>query len=284
MTRWSGGLVEWIEGDTAYLSVVFSWQLSKAFQRAAWYKAEGYKVVAGGPAVYYQPNYLRGVADIEHSDTAMVWRHNPDATFTSRGCVKRCCFCIVPAVEGKLVELDNWEVRPIICDNNLLACSDEHFGSVIDRLKPLRGIDFNQGLDASLMTEYHAARLAELNLKAVRLAWDSINHEHFFRRALGYLLGTGISKHKIKVYCLIGYGDTPDDAYHRLQTVKDLGLRPNPMRYQPLNSVRRNQYVDQARWTEWELRHFMRYWSRLRWLEHIPFGEYKYSGFQWSPQ
>ena len=54
---------------------------------------------------------------------------------------------------------------------------------MIDKLKPLSGIDFNQGLDARLLTEYHAERLAELDLKMVRLAWDHIGLESQFNPA-----------------------------------------------------------------------------------------------------
>jgi hypothetical protein len=60
---WSGGLAEWVEGETAYLSVAFSWRLPEAFQRAVWYRAQGYQVRAGGPAVWARRNYLAEVAE-----------------------------------------------------------------------------------------------------------------------------------------------------------------------------------------------------------------------------
>jgi hypothetical protein len=47
--RRSGGLAEWIENDTAFLSVAFTWRLNEAYSRACWYRAAGYKVRAGGP-------------------------------------------------------------------------------------------------------------------------------------------------------------------------------------------------------------------------------------------
>mgnify|MGYP001375799260 CR=1 FL=1 len=46
--KWAGGLAEWIDGDTAYLSVVFTWRLREARNRARWYRSLGYKVRAGG--------------------------------------------------------------------------------------------------------------------------------------------------------------------------------------------------------------------------------------------
>lgn len=272
--NWSGGLVEWVKDETAHLSVVFSWNMPQAFQRAAWYKAQGHDVVVGGPAAYYRPNYFNGVATVDNSNSEQVFRHNPDATFTSRGCIRNCEFCIVPHSEGKLVELRDWPIRPIICDNNFLATSNDHFNSVIDKLLILSDVDFNQGLDTRLITNERAERLAELSMKWVRLAWDHKGLEKQFMRAFELLNNAGIKPYKIRVYCLIGWHDTPDDALYRLQKIKDLGARPNPMRFQPLNSDRRNQFVG-PQWSEAELKNYMRYWSRQNWLYKIPFEEYR---------
>jgi len=270
--NWSSGLIEHIENYTAYISVVFSWMMQDAFQRAIWLKAQGYRVMAGGPAVSMNPGCINEVADIEGEWSALSY-HNPDATFTSRGCIRNCKFCAVPKIEGHLIELTDWEPKPIVCDNNLLACSLKHFDNVIDRLNPIRGVDFNQGLDARLLTKHHAERLAELDLYAVRLAWDHIGLENQYMAAFQILRDAGIPARKIRTYVLIGYKDTPDDALYRLQTIKDLGSWPNPMRYQPLDAQRKNEYVGEN-WTERELKNYMRYWSRLRWLEHIPFEDY----------
>ena len=271
---WSGGLVEWTENGKAYLSVVFSWNMSQAFQRAAWYKAQGYDVIVGGPAVYYRPNYFDGVARVENFNSEQVHRHNPDATFTSRGCIRDCQFCIVPHSEGKLVELEDWPIRPIVCDNNFLATSDRHFNSVIDKLLILSNVDFNQGLDARLITKERANRLSELKMKWVRMAWDHKGLEKQFMRTFELLNNAGIKPYKIRVYCLIGWYDNPKDALYRLQKIKDLGARPNPMRYQPLNSDQRNKFVG-PHWTDAELKDYMRYWSRQNWLYNVPFEEYR---------
>lgn len=274
LNGWHDGLVEWIRGDTAHLSVVFSWQLQEAYQRAAWHRQMGLSVKAGGPAVAMQPDFLADVAEIGGDYPDAVAQHNPDATFTSRGCVWRCKFCPVPEIEGHLVELGDWPIRPIVCDNNLLACSLSHFNNVIDRLKPLSGIDFNQGLDARLLTKHHAERIAELDMKVVRLAWDHIGLGGHFEKAWQILRAAGIPKGKIRVYVLIGYKDTPEDALFRLQSVWERGSWPNPMRFQPLKAIRRNEYVGEN-WTDAELKRFMRYWANLRHLSAVPFDEFR---------
>lgn len=272
LMNWSGGYIEWVEGNTAYISVVFSWLLGKAFQRAVWLKMQGYEVRAGGPAVSYNPKFLASVAEIGGEVDALS-RHNPDATFTTRGCIRKCSFCIVSKIEPEYKELSDFPIRPIVCDNNFLASSRVHFDKVINLLKPLKGVDFNQGLDARLLTKYQAERLAELDLYCARLAWDHIGIEKDVMHSIDLLLAAGIPKKKLRCLVLIGFNDTPEDALYRLQTLKDSGLRPNPMRYQPLNAIKRNEYVAPG-WTEKQLKRYMRYWARQIWLEHIPFADY----------
>jgi hypothetical protein len=259
---------------TVRLSVPFTWNLRHARQRAAWLQTQGYRVLAGGPAVRLMPAYLADVATIEEDWPGAVQKHNPFATFTTRGCVRKCPFCAVPVIEGAFRELETWPVAPIVCDNNILASSRAHFDRVVDRLKPVAhlGIDFNQGLDARLMTARHADRLAELGCLA-RLALDHASLESAFLRAFQHLRDAGFPKHSIRCYVLIGYNDTPEDALYRLRLVDSLGIKPFPMRYQPLDALRKNAHVGHN-WTEEELRRFVRYWARIRYFHHIPFEEF----------
>lgn len=271
---WSKRLVEWTnDNKKAFLSVVFTWDLPLAYMRAVWLRQFGYSVFAGGPAVDLMPKYLAEVARCGGAISSALARHNPLATFTSRGCIRRCSFCAVWRTEGILRELADWPVRPIVCDNNLLACSERHFDNVIDKLKPLRGIDFNQGLDARLLTKYHADRLAELDC-LVRLAFDSVTYESEFLSAFEKLRRVGIPKKRIRVYVLVGYKDAPDDALYRLRRVSDLGIDPNPMRYNPLDTMQRDSYVG-PNWTDSELTRHVRYWSHLRYFRAVPFEEFR---------
>jgi hypothetical protein len=272
---WSGGIAEWIEGDTAFISSVFSWNLQKTYMRCIFYKSVGYKVRVGGQNVIMNPEIFREFDTGGEVDA--LKHHNPDAVFTSRGCIRHCRFCLVPKLEGKLYELDDWEVKPIICDNNLLACSQSHFDKVIDRLieKHLIGIDFNQGLDARLLTDYHAQRFAELPKDTIiRLAWDNISTEKLYLNAFQKLIDAGIRHNQIRTYVLIGYNDTPEDALYRLEKIKSLGALPNPMRYQPLDIQKKNSYVGDN-WTNELLVSYMRYWSNFRFYSNLSFNEFR---------
>jgi hypothetical protein len=279
---WSGGYIEWTEGRTAFLSVVFSWLLPKALERARYHGFMGYDVRVGGPAVDLNPGYFGGFAKEGGSIPGVLQRHNQKATRATKGCIRRCPFCAVWRTEGKLQELsdDLWPVLPLECSNNLLAASNAFFDHVIDRYleSDVQGIDFNQGLDARKLTEHHAGRLVELHrakkLKQVRLAWDNIETETEFRGAHKRLRDAGMPKGMISVYVLIGFEDTPEDALYRLSEVWALGAWPNPMRYQPLDAERRNEFIGE-RWTDSELKRYCKYWSNLRHLSGVPFDEYR---------
>jgi len=273
---WSGGYIEWVERGIAHLSVVFSWELSRAYERAVWHRAMGRRVRAGGPAVDLQPDYLADVAECSLHIPA-VRRHNPRACFTTRGCIRKCPFCAVPIIEGDFRELDHIKLGPIVCDNNFLAASRRHFNFVVDGLKVFKGVDFNQGLDARLLTKYHAERLAELDLRCLRLAWDETRNEQRFLRAFGLLRAAGIPASMIRVYVLLGFNDTPEDALYRLETIRELGAWPNPARYQPLDAAQKNSYVGEH-WTDAELKRYMRYWYNLRITGSIPFEEFAHRG------
>lgn len=273
---WSKRAIDWIEDGIAYVSVPFTWNLPDAHARCAFLIAEGHQVRIGGPAVDLMPDYVsQWNLDIQlggHVDA--LPRHHPWAMVTSRGCIRSCAFCAVPIIEGDLEELPTWAPKPIICDNNLLACSRAHFDKVIRSLKGMKAVDFNSGLDARLLTDYHAQRLAELDC-TIRLSWDHIGLESAVMRAIERLEKVGFHERKIRVYVLVGFDDTPEDARYRLETLRKRGVWPWPMRFNPLDTFKRNSYVNEANgWTERELRRLMRYWSRQQFWRPVVYSEF----------
>jgi hypothetical protein len=272
---WNNGIAEWIDNDTAFISAVFSWNAQPVYSRCLYYKASGYKVRCGGQTVMQNPDMF-SCFDTSGECNALI-HHNPLATYTSRGCIRKCSFCLVPSLEGNLIELEEWPIKPIICDNNLLATSDKHFDLVIDKLLEynITGIDFNQGLDARILTDHHATRFAELPKDTIiRLAWDNISTEHLYLSSVSKLLDAGIKTRQIHTYCLIGYKDSPEDARYRLEKIRELGILPNPMRYQPIDTLRKNAYVGE-KWTDALLKDYMRYFSNLNRMGGFSFDAYK---------
>lgn len=268
MYNWLKDIAQWRIKKNLYLSVVFSWDLDKALRIQEQSKL---KVVIGGPAAK-----LAGIQSDVPLPFSPLQFHNPLATFTTRGCPNSCEFCAVPKIEGDLRELPSWEIKPVVCDNNLLAASQKHFDRVIDSLKPLPFVDFNQGVDAYLFTDHHARRMAELKAVKVRFAFDSVDDEAAVMDAIARARAHGLKD--IGVYVLFGFRDTPEDAKYRLEAIRKLGIWPNPMRFQPLNSQMKNSFVEEG-WTKKQLEDTERYYARLRYLEHIPFEDYRWGNY-----
>lgn len=267
---WPKKVVSWRLGGVLYLSVVFTWHLLEAKSMAREHKG---KVIAGGPAVKLMPCYISKFAEVNlESLIPPLEFHNPLATFTTRGCPNRCSYCAVPSTEGEFKELKSWPNKPIVCDNNLLASSRSHFDKVIDRLKCFPYIDFNQGLDARLFMKHHASRIAELKKVKVRFAFDSLKMESKVKDAIEISRESGLKD--FGVYVLIGFDDTPEEARYKLDKVREWKIWPNPMRFQPLDSLKINSYVLNG-WSDFELKRMMRYYSRLAWLDGVLYEEYQ---------
>jgi hypothetical protein len=251
-----------------YISVVFTWQLWELL------KTDLTGKVIGGPACVLHPEWIpKDVEVMENTEIDVLSLFNSDATRTTRGCPRRCGFCAVKKLHPQFIEIKNFKRKPIIIDDNFLACSNIHFNRVIDRLKGIEGVDFNQGLDARLLTKEKAGRLAELNLHRLRFSFDHTDMEAQFLRAVQILKDIHFPKSKISVYVLMGYRDVPEDALYRLELVRKLGFQTNPMRYQSLDTKKKNEFVNQN-WTHKELDRFMVYWQNLRFLGSIPFKEF----------
>lgn len=276
-TSWQKSPLIWREGTTEYISAVFSWDLPTVKKHVRQQTIGVEKRVLGGPAVnirgseYFKDWPVEAVKEY----SGVLQRYNPLATRTSRGCPNGCSYCYVDRIHPQFEEFKEYPVLPIICDDNLLACSQEHFDGVIDRLKSLDWCDFNQGLDVRLLTQYHADRLAELKKPIIRLAWDGIRAEKSIISAVTMLRKAKIPRKNIQCYVLMGYCDEPKGTLYRLETLwHGLGIKPNPMRYQP-HTLIKNEHVGKC-WTHKELDRFMSYWSNLRYTAGVPFAEYEH--------
>ena len=176
---WPKGPTRWQRGETLYISVPFTWQLAAVREelvQGSWYWR---RARVGGPAVDLMPEYLAGIPRVTAggNEPNVLERVNPMATRTTLGCPRKCAFCGIGQgrIEaGGFRQLDQFAVRPIVCDNNFLAASPEHIGRVCAALASQYGwADFNQGLDARLMTAEKARTIASIGKPVCRLACRS---------------------------------------------------------------------------------------------------------------
>jgi hypothetical protein len=171
--------------------------------------------------------------------------------FSSRGCIRTCTFCAVPRIEGKLSIQEQsirhliWKghKRVILFDNNFLASPAwEH---ILDEIEELNlGVDFNQGLDARLMSRRAAKKISVLRTdRLVRLSYDSLEMGPYVEKAINLLKSEGTDARNILVYALYNFTDNPQDLFIRIKNTLSWGAVSYPMRYQPNNALSKNTHV-----------------------------------------
>lgn len=132
---------------------------------------------------------------------------------------------VAGASKEKIFEIDEF-VRPL-------------FEKYFKRNRLTRYVDFNQGLDARLLDEHKMARLAELNLHPMRIAFDHIEQREIYERAIRLAAKYGVRD--LSNYLLYNFLDTPEDFYNRLRINIDLceeldaAIYSFPMKYCPID-------------------------------------------------
>lgn len=275
--EWVDGVAEWVEGDTAYLSIAFTWKLDIAYQRAVFYRALGLKVRAGGPGVFTRKHYLADVAELggELPERVAVHRHNPMATFASRGCPVNCWFCIVPKMEGKeFTEIPDFPVRPVLCDNNLSALSREYQEHIVARYRatgvPL--LDANSGFEPATFDDEVFARWKPVLRGPWRFGFDEKTEGGAVERAFRIL--KGVSPRRKQVYTMIGH-EPFDVCMDRIARVIAWGGEPYAQPFIKLNALEKRPHPRHD-WTPQLLRHVQRWVNRRIWRK-TPFDLYRAS-------
>ncbi len=188
-------------------------------------------------------------------DYSLVPEWKTSIVFSSRGCPRNCPFCSVCILEPEFISKRSIKkfVYPghekiVFWDNNILATS--HWNKIFKELHKLdMEVDFNQGLDARLLTDEVAFKLSKIRIKLVRLAYDSIGIKNQLFKAISHLKKTGIKGNKIIVYCLYNYkNDSPEIFLERIKNLMEWRVVAYPMRYEPLEPSKKNTYVSEN-WT-----------------------------------
>lgn len=141
---------------------------------------------------------------------------------------KRGLLYVDGATPEAVIEFDGM-VRPLF---------EKHF----PRTKQMRIVDFNQGVDARLLTEEKMKKLAELNIRPLRIAFDYYTMKDIYEAAVRLAVKYGITE--LSNYLLYNYKDRPDELYYRMKLNVDLceeldvTIYSFPMKYHPIDDPR----------------------------------------------
>ncbi|MCK4998290.1 MAG: hypothetical protein KAS23_02105 [Anaerohalosphaera sp.] len=221
------------------------------------------------------PKYFKGQTDIDllapdYSVLTDVPYYAINETYygyTSRGCTNKCPWCGVPKIEP---EYNSYiDIKPMIrkmradfgdkpklklMDNNVLA--SKHLKQIVKDLVELgysrdektedgkqRVVDFNQGLDATFLTDKNMKLLSKLNISPMRIAFDRAKEKKDYIRAVKLAASKGVKQ--FSNYMLYNWKDTPADLLKRLEANIELNEKwrakgiPSqiycyPMRFAPI--------------------------------------------------
>ena len=237
-----GDNVEWYsvfagQYDRVYMSKVFDFTPDYQYYVYADEVVKGgtgYAIHGAGGETYRQhddkplPDYIEHIMP----DYSLYNIADTAYGFLTRGCPRGCDFCIVAKKEGKksvkvadLNEFWHGQKNIVLCDPNILACKERE--SLLQQLiESNANVDFNQGLDARLMTPDTARLLGEVKIKEIHFAWDRYNDRDSVLQGLQTYADYARRKphsHNAIVYTLVNYDTTFEQDLERIYTLRDMG-------------------------------------------------------------
>lgn len=214
--------------DITYASCVFSWNANRkaSVPDGATLGGSGIDLKAELPP------------EVEHimPDYSLYPRRDDSLGFTSRGCIRKCPWCIVPEKEGGIRAVariyEFWDRRHskiTLLDNNLLA-ADNWRQTMEDLIAEGLEVDFNQGLDIRLVNKDNIGYLKRVRARQLRFAFDDIAYESAVRRGIDLLLANEINSRKLSFYVLVGFGDD-ETVVERVKILRSYNVDIYPMPY-----------------------------------------------------
>ena len=147
---------------------------------------------------------------------------------------------MVPRKEGNIRPYNTWQEikrtdsrKIVFMDNNVLACQHG-----IEQMENMVGkdvrIDFNQGLDARLITTEIASLLAKLKwIRFIRMSCDTDAMLEIVLQAVDRLKQCGVKPWRIFCYVLVQ--DIPS-AERRVLALRDAGISPFAQPYRDFSN------------------------------------------------
>lgn len=136
---------------------------------------------------------------------------------------------------NKLLSVDTAKKESVLAVNDFFSPLFEKYRN---KSVKARYVDFNQGLDARLLTPEKMKRLAEIPIQPLRIAFDSWSLKDTYEKAVRLAAANGIRS--MSNYLLYNYKEKPIDLYLRLKLNIDLceeldvNIYSFPMKYHPI--------------------------------------------------
>jgi hypothetical protein len=219
--------------DKTYVSVIFSWNKYKVEQFS--------KADRGGTGWDLTAKLPKEIEEV---------KPRINLGFTTRGCIRKCQFCVVPQKEGNIsVEGDIYDIwdgksKEIeLLDNNIMAIPT-HFEKIWGQIKK-EGLKLREnGLDIRLLDKQKAKILASIKHYDYHFAFDNMADRDFVDKGIRILREAGINKSCF--YVLVGFNTTFEEDLDRLNFIRDREQNAYVQRYHYKSGE--IKYIALSRW------------------------------------
>lgn len=227
---WYDPIFDMFDTDILYESKVFT------FTPEYQYYPVNAKIVRGGTGFDLKTKLPEEIESIDELDYSLYPNCDYSIIFTTRGCIRKCPFCVVPEKEGIIHNIDPVKLNPngkwiMLLDNNFFA--NKTWRENIKVIKSFnQPIDFNTGIDLRILTEEQCKELSTLKIKQIHCAWDNYNDKDKILPKIK-MLCKYVKPYKITCYILVGFENKEivDTDLERVMTLKELRVNPFAMGY-----------------------------------------------------
>lgn len=135
-------------------------------------------------------------------------------------------------------ELDNIHTMKVENVLNTYKYFKEKFAKLYKNKPKQRIVDFNQGIDARLITEEKIEKLSEIPIRPLRIAFDHWELRDVYEKSIRLAAKHGITH--LSNYLLYNFHDKPIELYYRMKMNVDLceelgiNIYSFPMKYHPI--------------------------------------------------
>ena len=196
------------------------------------YNVIGKNIIYGGTG-YDIKSKLDVEIEKEKPDYSIYPENDISYGFISRGCIRKCKFCVVPEKEGSIHQVNN--ISDIIqhdkvkfLDNNFLALPN-HMDILNELIERKIKCQFNQELDIRLVNKSNSLLLSKLNyLGSYFFAFDDISYLKVIKKKLKLL--NWRNKDQIRFFVYVHPDMKINNIIQRIQFIKKNDCLPYVMR------------------------------------------------------
>lgn len=224
--------------DKVYVSCIFKDNASQAYGISTLYPES--EIDIGGSGI----DLLKKIPDDAqkaYPDYSLYPSINYSLGFTTRGCIRKCPFCVVPTKEGKIHkwqhirEFYNPKFKDVyLLDNNMYAIKDWFFDNTDFIIDNSLRMCVPQGFDIRILDDEIAERLSKIKFcnRRINFAFDNLCDEKAVLNGIEMLEQAGINTRElVQFFVLTGFNTTFEQDLYRVNLLRSKGVGAFVMQY-----------------------------------------------------